>query len=97
MRLRVLLAAATEARTLEWYEGQVPLGDTDREDRAEATNDLVQLSLLERDEGYPGGTHPHPYPLTGRGLAFVENVQRKIGRGNGINWWRVDQIEFPTL
>ena len=94
MRLRVLLAAATEARTLEWFEGRVPLDDIDKEDRAEATKDLVQLGLVEKDDCYPGSSHPQPYRLTGRGRAFFEDVQRTIWEGNGINWWHINQIEF---
>ena len=95
-RMEVLRAADKEARTLSWFEGRVPTGDPNREDRGQATRDLVDIGLLEKDEGYPGPGHPHPYRLTPQGKAFMEGVMTKIGRGNSVDWKRVKEIEFPT-
>lgn len=96
-RMEVLRAAHKEARTRDWFEGTVRTNDPNREDRGQATRDLVEVGLLEKDDGYPGASHPHPYRLTPQGQTFVEGVMKKIGKGNSIDWGRVKEIEFPTL
>ena len=93
----VLLAADRDARTQEWFEGKVPSDDPDGNDRAKATKDLVERGLLEKDDDYPGPRHPHPYRLTTRGANFLDGVRRQIGRGKGIHWERINDIEFPSL
>ena len=95
-RMEVLRAADKEARTREWFEGKVPTADVNREDRGQATRDLLDIGLLERDDLYPQAHHPHPYRLTSQGRTFLRNVVQKIGKGNGIDWKRVKEIEFPT-
>ena len=95
-RIEVLRAADKEARTLSWFEGRVPTSDLNREDRGQATRDLVDIGLLGKDEDYPGPGHPHPYRLTPQGQAFMVGVITKIGRGNSIDWKRVKEIGFPT-
>jgi hypothetical protein len=95
-RIEVLRAADKEARTLRWFEGRVPTSDPNREDRGQATKDLVDIGLLEKNEGYPGPGHPHPYRLTPQGKAFMEAVMARIGGGNSVDWKRVKEIEFST-
>jgi len=95
-RIEVLLAAYREARTQEWFEGKTPSRDHNREDRGEATKDLVRIGLLEKDYDYPGPKHPHPYRLTVEGLAFVEDVIGRFGKGGRMDWKRVKEIEFPS-
>jgi hypothetical protein len=95
-RMEVLRAADKEARTREWFEGKVPTGDMHREDRGRATRDLLDIGLLEKDDLYPQARHPHPYRLTAQGRTFLKDVLNKIGKGNGIDWKRVREIEFPT-
>jgi len=95
-RMEVLRAADKEARTREWFEGKVPAKDINREDRGQATRDLLDMGLLERDVRYPGPGHPRPYRLTPQGQSFLEGVMKKIGRGNSIDWKRVREIDFPT-
>lgn len=96
-RMEVLRAAYKEARTRDWFEGKVPATDPNREDRRQATRDLLEIGLLEKDGFYPGPGHPHPYRLTPQGLTFLKEVMKKIGKGNSIDWKRVKEIEFPTL
>jgi hypothetical protein len=96
-RMEVLRAADKEARTQEWFEGKVPTEDENREDRGQATRDLVAMGLLERDNLYPQARHPHPYRLTPQGKTFLNEVAKKIGKGNSIDWKRVKEIEFPKL
>lgn len=96
-RMEVLRAADKEARTREWFEGKVPAKDTNREDRGQATRDLLDIGLLEKDVRYPGRGHPHPYRLTPQGRTFLEGVMKKIGKGNSIDWKRVKEIDFPML
>ena len=95
-RMEVLRAAHKEARTLGWFEGRVPTSDPNREDRGQATRDLVDIGLLEKDDEYPGPGHPHPYRLTARGVDFLKVVRERIGRGNSIDWGRLKEIEFPS-
>lgn len=94
-RIEVLRAADKEARTREWFEGKVPEQDINREDRGQATRDLLNIGLLERDHFYPQARHPHPYRLTPQGRTFLSEVKKKIGKGNSIDWKRVKEIEFP--
>jgi hypothetical protein len=95
-RMEVLRAADKEVRTREWFEGKVPEGDMNREDRGQATRDLLDIGLLEKDDLYPRARHPNPYRLTAQGRTFLTDVVKKIGKGNGIDWKRVKEIEFPT-
>ena len=95
-RMEVLRAADKEARTREWFDGKVPESDTDRQDRGQATRDLLDLGLLEKDDLYPRARHPNFYCLTPQGRTFLKDVIKKIGKGNSIDWKRVREIEFPT-
>ena len=95
-RMEVLRAADKEERTREWFEGKVPGNDPDKEDRGQATRDLLDMGLLEKDALYPRARHPNPYCLTPQGRAFLKDVMIKIGKGNGIDWKRVREIEFPA-
>ena len=94
-RMEVLRAADKEARTREWFEGKDPESDTNRQDRGQATRDLLDLALLEKDGLYPRPRHPNPYCLTPQGRTFLKEVMAKIGKGNSIDWKRVREIEFP--
>jgi hypothetical protein len=96
-RMEVLRGADKEERTREWFEGKAPAKDPDKEDRGQATRDLLDMGLLEKDDLYPRARHPNPYCLTPQGRAFLKNVMMKIGRGNSIDWKRVREIEFPSL
>src|SRR3989442_14820710 len=91
-RLEILLAAEKEARSREWFEGKVPSRDEDKE---EAAKDLLQIGLTEKVEGYLQ-QHPHPFRLTVRGRAFLENVRARIGENDNVNWQRLNEIEFPS-
>lgn len=95
-RIEVLRAVQREARPLDWFEGRVLANDPNKEDRRQATRDLVDISLIERDDRYPGPGHPHPYRLTPQGQDFMEEVMERIGRGRSIDWKRVKEIEFPS-
>jgi hypothetical protein len=94
--MEVLRAADKEERTREWFEGKVPEGDINRGDRGQATRDLLEIGLLEKDDLYPRAHH-HPYRLTPQGRTFLKDVVEKIGKGKSIDWKRVKEIEFPTL
>ena len=95
-RMEVLRAADKEVRPQEWFEGKVPEKDENREDRGQATRDLLDLALLEKDGLYPRPRHSNPYCLTPQGRTFLKEVMAKIGKGNSIDWKRVREIEFPT-
>ena len=95
-RMEVLRAADKEERTREWFEGKVPEGDINRGDRGQATRDLLEIGLLEKDDLYPRARHPNPYRLTPQGRTFLNDVVEKIGKGKSIDWKRVKEIEFPT-
>ena len=96
-RMEVLRAADKEERTREWFEGKVPTGDENREDTGQATRDLLDIGLIERDNLYPQARHPHPYRLTSQGRTFLRDVMKKIGKGKSIDWKRVKELEFPKL
>ena len=96
-RMEVLRAADKEARTREWFEGKIPESDANRQDRGQATQDLLDLGLLEKDALYPRARHPNFYCLTVQGRTFLKEVINKIGKGNSIDWKRVREIEFPRL
>lgn len=95
-RMEVLRAAEKEKRTREWFEGRGPESDKDRQDRGQATRDLLEMVLLEKDDFYPRAGHPNPYCLTAQGRAFLKDVISKIGKGNSIDWKRIKEIEFPA-
>ena len=95
-RMQVLRAVQREARPLDWFEGRVLANDPNKEDRGQATRDLVDIGLIEKDDRYPGPGHPHPYRLTPQGQGFMEGVMTRIGRGSSIDWKRVKEIEFPS-
>ncbi len=95
-RMQVLRAVQREAWQLDWFEGRVPANDPNKEDRGQATRDLVDIGLIEKDDRYRGPGHPHPYRLTLQGQGFMEGVMTRIGRGSSIDWKRVKEIEFPS-
>lgn len=92
-RIEVLLAVVRAAPGQEWFEGKFPPNDPHREDRGQATRDLLEIGLIF----YQGPGHPQPYRLTPLGKTFLDGVMKKIGKGNSVNWSRVREIEFPTL
>lgn len=94
-RLEVLQTLTTGGRTREWYEEMVPLNDPHNEDRGRATRELIEIGLKERDENYPAPNHPHPYRITTKGVTFLEDVRKQIGKDNGLQWNRAREIEFP--
>ena len=53
------------------------------------------MGLLEKNDDYPDRA-PHAYRLTAQGVAFLQSVREKIGRGNSIDWGRLKEIEFPS-
>jgi hypothetical protein len=96
--LEVLREVAWGGRNLEWFEGKTEPRD---ERRADATVELLRVGLIEKAEGYPGW-EKHPFRLTDRGHAFLQDVVARIGtRGVGgvigIDWKGVDEIEFPAI
>jgi hypothetical protein len=95
-RMEVLRAAHQEERTREWFEGKTPGKDPEKDDRGQATRDLLDMGLLKKDDLYPRPRHPNPYCLTPKGQTFLKSVMEKIGRGKSIDWKRVREIEFPT-
>jgi len=95
-RMEVLTAADKDARDREWFEGKEPESDLNKEDRGQATRDLLDIGLLEKDDLYPRARHPHFYRLTLQGRTFLDDVIKKIGKRNSIDWKRVREIEFPT-
>jgi hypothetical protein len=94
-RMEVLRAADQEERTREWFEGKAPGKDPDKDDRGQATRDLLEMGLLAKDDLYPRPRHPNPYCLTLQGQTFLKSVMEKIGKGKSIDWKRVREIEFP--
>jgi hypothetical protein len=91
-----VLEAVDRARLiLKWFEGEIPSWDEFKEDRRQATNDLLRIGLIERIEDYPQ-QHSHPFRLTAEGGAFLENVRARVGVNGNINWYRLNEIELPS-
>ena len=91
----VLHEVDSGAKTLDWFEGQVPSGGIDGPAVKDATAALVELGLIEQTEQYrKGGVRP--YRFTKRGLAFYREVLTTIADEKGyIDWRRVGEIRFP--
>jgi hypothetical protein len=81
----------------EWFAGEIPSWDEFKEDRGQATKDLLQIGFIEEDEGYPGALHPRPFLLTVQGQSFLKGMLEQIGVDDKINWNRVNEVEFPAL
>ena len=83
------------AKTLDWFEGQVPAGGIDGPAVKDATAALVEMGLIEQaEQARKGGVQS--YCLTERGRAFYQEVLTTIADAKGyIDWRRVGEIRFP--
>jgi hypothetical protein len=96
--VEVLWEVVVAGRKREWFEGKVPSTDERTE---QATYDLLRMGFIQSLEGYPGSER-HPYRLTQRSRAFLDDAVARIGKmGPGgvisIDWGGADEIEFPPV
>ena len=91
----VLHAVDSGAKTLDWFEGQVPSGGIDGAAVKDATAALVEVGLIEKaEQDRKGGVRP--YRFTERGRAFYQEVLTTIADEKGyIDWRRVGEMRFP--
>ena len=91
----VLHAVDSGAKTLDWFEGQVPSGGIDGPAVKDATAALVEVGLIEKaEQDRKGGVQP--YRFTERGRALYQEVLTTIADAKGyIDWRRVGEIRFP--
>ena len=91
----VLHEVDSGAKTVDWFEGQVPAGGIDGSAVKEATAALVAMGLIEKAEQYQKGGL-RPYRFTERGRAFYQEVLTTIADDKGyIDWRRAGEIRFP--
>jgi len=91
----VLHEVDSGAKTLDWFEGQVPSGGIDGPAVKEATAALVEMGLIEKAEEYRKGGM-RLYRFTQRGRAFYQEVLTIIADDKDyIDWRRVGEIRFP--
>ena len=82
------------AKTLVWFEGQVPSGGIDGRAVKDATAALVEMDLIEKAV-QDRKTGVRPYRFTERGRAFYQEVLATIADDKGyIDWRRVEEIRF---
>src|SRR3989304_1247332 len=90
----VLHEVDSGAKTLDWFEGQVPSGGIDGPAVKEATVALVEMGLIEKAEEYRKGGM-RLYRFTQRGRAFYQEVLTIIADDKDyIDWRRVGEIRF---
>ena len=91
----VLHEVDSGAKTLDWFEGQVPSGGIDGPAVKEATEVLVEVGLIEKaEQNRKGGMRT--YRFTQRGRAFYQEVLTIIADDKDyIDWRRVGEIRFP--
>ena len=91
----VLHEVDSGAKTLDWFEGQVPSGGIDGPAVKEAIAALVEMGLIEKVEEYRKGGM-RPYRFTQQGRAFYQEVLTIIADDKDyIDWRRVGEIRFP--
>jgi len=91
----VLHEVDSGAKTLDWFEGQVPSGGIDGPAVKEAMAALVEMGLIEKAGQYRKGGM-RPYRFTQRGRAFYQEVLTIIADDKDyIDWRRVGEIRFP--
>ena len=91
----VLHEVDSGAKTLDWFEGQVPSGGIDGPAVKEATEALVEMGLIEKAEQNRKG-EMRTYRFTQRGRAFYQEVLTIIADDKDyIDWRRVGEIRLP--
>lgn len=86
-RLEVLLEIEKGRRSRSWFAGKAPQDV----ERAAAVKGLADAGLIE---AVPPPKH---FRLTAVGWEFLKDVRAKVGGGGGLDWTRVDEIDFSKL
>jgi hypothetical protein len=86
-RLEVLLEIEKGRRGRSWFTGKTPVDV----ERAAAVKRLTDTGLIE-----PAPPPAH-FRLTTDGWDFLRDVRAKVGGGGGVDWTRVDEIDFSKL
>ena len=86
-RLEVLLEIEKGPRARGWFEGKTP-NDVER---PAAIKRLIDTGLIE---AVPPPDH---FGVTAKGWDFLQVVRAMGGAAGGLDWTRVDEIDFSKL
>jgi len=86
-RLEVLLEIEKGPRARGWFEGTAP-HDVER---PAAIKRLTDTGLIE------AAPPPDHFRVTADGWEFLKDVRAKVGAAGGLDWTRVDEIDFSKL
>jgi hypothetical protein len=86
-RLEVLLEIEKGPRSRSWFAGKAP---QDLE-RPAAIKRLLDTGLIEPAPA------PQHYRVTADGWEFLQALRARVGGSSGLDWTRVDEIEFSKL
>ena len=86
-RLEVLLEIEKGRRSRSWFSGKTP-NDVER---PAAIKRLTDVGLIEP------APPPDHFRVTSNGWEFLQDVRTKVGAAGGLDWSRVDEIDFSKL
>jgi len=86
-RLEVLLEIEKGPQSQSWFSGKSPQDV----ERTAAVKRLTETGLIE-----PAPSPDH-FRVTAEGWEFLKDVRAKVGGGGGLDWTRVDEIDFSKL
>jgi len=85
--LEVLLEIEKGARSRGWFASKAPHAA----ERDAAIKRLTSTGLVE-----PSDAAAH-FRLTSEGREFLQDLRRKVGAGNPLDWTHADEIDFTKL
>jgi len=85
--LEVLLEIEKGAQSRSWFTSRAPHAA----EREAAIKRLTATGLIE-----PSETPAH-FRLTSEGREFLQDLRRKVGAGNALDWTHADEIDFTKL
>jgi hypothetical protein len=86
-RLEVLLEIEKGPQSRGWFEGTSP-SDVER---PAAIKRLLDTGLIEPAPA------PQHYRVTADGWEFLKTLRARVGGSSGLDWTRVDEIDFSKL
>lgn len=86
-RLEVLLEIEKGPQSRGWFTGKAP----EDVERPAAIRRLLDTGLIEP------APEPEHYRVTTDGWEFLQTLRARVGGSSGLDWTRVDEIDFSKL
>ncbi|HEX6078883.1 MAG TPA: hypothetical protein VF197_04575 [Methylomirabilota bacterium] len=86
-RLEVLLEIEKGPQSRSWFAGRSP----EDVERPAAIRRLLDTGLIE------AAPAPQHYRVTADGWDFLKTLRARVGGSSGLDWTRVDEIDFSKL